>query len=241
MWDVAEQAAPTDEVLDVALQAVKSDLDGRAESAWERVAAQRPLALYNLGTLAQRRGDDRAAERWWRAAAEAGDPGAIYRLEVLTAHQGAPDASRWAQLAAAAAARSTADKQADAPVDSAGAVISFSGAPTNALRRSSRQRCCAPTWRTSSGSRYLSSRAHDSRRPGVDASYPDPAGQRLFIGGWLADDPVPCSMSTATGCWTDWRGRRGTAGARTSRPSSPAWPITCPAASWDRRASRGST
>ncbi len=191
MWDAAERGAATGEVLDVALEAARHGREDRAEAAWQR-ARDHPIAMYNLGVLHDRRGEVGEAERWWRVAAEEGDPGAMYRLHLLFLQQGASraaEAEHWAQLSAKAAARPTADKLADARVRSAEVRIAFSGAATDAQQRfltaalrgymAYLERLGAP----------LGTVPTVHIEPGTDASYPDPARQRLFIGGRLAESP----------------------------------------------------
>jgi hypothetical protein len=138
MWDAAGQGAATEETLVVGLQAVRQELEDRAEAAWQGL--DHPLALYNLGVLHERRGDLRGAEHWWQAAAQAGDPGAMYRLGRLLLKQDArraPEGEYWLRLSAKAAGRPAADKlaDADAQVPSAEARIAFSGAATEIQQR----------------------------------------------------------------------------------------------------------
>jgi TPR repeat protein len=76
----------------------------RTEQRWRAAADTGDLAaMYDLGVLAERRGDLAAAESWWRRAGAGGDRDAMFNLAALLAEHGeAEQAERWYSRAAAA-------------------------------------------------------------------------------------------------------------------------------------------
>jgi tetratricopeptide (TPR) repeat protein len=102
-WDAAlEHADPGDLVLvgyQAATEHVRFDV---AESAWLRSAAHGDVyAMYNLGVLLDRRGQETEAEQWYRKAAELNDADAMYNLGVLLSARGdKAEAGQWYRKAA---------------------------------------------------------------------------------------------------------------------------------------------
>jgi hypothetical protein len=193
MWAAAQHVSGTEERLDVAFQAIRQHRPDTAEAAW-RSLHEHPLAMYNLGVLGHSRGDLPAAEYWWRKAAEAGDPGAMYHLGVLLLRRGtgeaAGEAQHWAQMSARAAARPPGEKLAERPVPSTEANISFSGAATDHDKTvlTAALRSFMAYLETLDAALGAVPTVHIE--PESTDSYPDPARQRLFIGAWwLTEGP----------------------------------------------------
>jgi hypothetical protein len=85
MWERLLARAPQSALVNVGFAAdTRHGRRDRAESFWQNSGHR--VGWYNLGLVHYERGDEeslREAERWWRLAAEAGDPGAAYGLVVL--------------------------------------------------------------------------------------------------------------------------------------------------------------
>lgn len=190
MWDRILASAPRTILVNVGVAAdTRHGRADRAEALWERSGHQ--VGWYNLGLVRYDRGDERAAERWWRMSAEAGDPLAAYSLVVLLQRRGDEEslreAERWSALAAEGAGRSDFSKPRK-PIGGGPVVPRFSGAPTAAQRAAL----------TAAFRRYVA--ALESLgfalgelptvhvEPGARAAYPEPKHDRLFVGEYVAHD-----------------------------------------------------
>lgn len=195
LWQIATERASSSDLVNVGFSAAAEHArPDRAETIWRQ--SGHPIALYNLGLVRYRAGDERSrreAEGYWRTAAAAGDPGAMYSLGVLLERRGDPASAREAELWSRRAARASGRRTFPTPAELDHApdeAVEFTGAATDEQRQ-------LLTEQIQGFRRYLQRNRvplgpaptlHVD--PAAQITYPDPAGGRLFVGAWAAQFPA---------------------------------------------------
>ena len=185
LWDLAAERG-TPDLVDVGFAAAtRHARQDKAETLWG--LAEDPVAMYNLGLLHYRDGGraQSEAERYWRAAANAGDPAAMYSLGVLLSHRSEPaareEAERWSRQAAQAAGRRTFERppHPSAAIESS---VRFTGAADDDERESLSRALLGYR-------RYLNHHRVPLGEiptvhidPSAQVAYPEPSQDRLFVG-----------------------------------------------------------